>query len=71
MTQIKNKLLSPLQLRKEKQKGRIITEFKAVKKRYEDEGANPSNEFVMRILSSRYGKSTLTIRRYLKQGNVI
>ena len=67
MTQrIKINCLSTLQQRKEKQKARIVHEFKKIKGRYESEGVNPSNEFVCRILSARFGKSTLTLRRYLK-----
>ena len=67
MTQeIKYASLSPLQQRKEKQRGRFISEFKQMRKQFKDEGMNPSVESLCRILSGKYGKSILTLRRYLK-----
>lgn len=72
MTQeIKYASLSPLQQRKAKQKEKIIFEFLKMKKAFEREGENASTESICRILSSRYGKSNMTLRRYLQAAGAI
>ncbi len=67
MTQkMKLQRLTPIQLRREKQKTNFIADYKAMRKRYESEGVRPSIETLCRILSNKYKKSNITLRRYLK-----
>ena len=65
------RLMTPLQAHKVKQKNRFITEFKEMKKQFEEAGEKPTTQALCRLLQGKYKKSTDMLRRYLKEEGVI
>ena len=65
------KLLTPLQARRKRQKGKFIADFMEMKAVFERKGEAITTEALCRMFSGKYQKSTFMLRRYLKEANVI